>query len=143
MIEDYLRRKRELKREREQRCKLFAGLGALYDKYGLDVVIGLCDTRSEEYKKCKAEKDTLEALIRQLDTQKLMRSAHRMNMDVDLPAAFWGQTDGGRIKYLTDEGQARLGRLLRERRFEYMKRWVDILIPILSLLVALAAILKS
>lgn len=45
--------------------------------------------------------------------------------------------------YLTSQARARLTREISEARFVYWERWAKLLVPILSLLVAIAALLRK
>jgi hypothetical protein len=51
-------------------------------------------------------------------------------------------SDDRAVLLLNEAGKAAITRLIRNEQFSYWKRWAEILIPVLSLIVAIIALMK-
>jgi hypothetical protein len=83
------------------------------------------------------------SLLRWLETKKVKNTAARLG--VEIPEGFIGGHSEenkytGRT-YLNDEGLTYYRRHIARARFAYWKQWAELLVPILSLLVAIIALL--
>lgn len=76
----------------------------------------------------------------ELRSQLLLPKADRLGIEVPQDW-FYPVGNGGRA--LAPREQRRLKRLIDSTRFDYWKRWVELLVPVLSLLVALAALILA
>jgi hypothetical protein len=87
----------------------------------------------------KMELEILESdYLRDIATQ-------RFGLDVSLEQAIYDPKMHGvePRAYFQSEERATLRRMISKARFDWWKKWAEVLIPILSLLVAIIAILKS
>jgi hypothetical protein len=87
----------------------------------------------------KMELEILESdYLRDIATQ-------RFGLDVSLEQAIYDPKMHGvePRAYFQREERATLRRMISKARFDWWKKWAEVLIPILSLLVAIIAILKS
>ncbi len=85
-----------------------------------------------------------QSILNWLDTVPLTRKAEKRG--IVIPPEWWvTKRDVPWIEkdHLNSEHRAKLKRLIREERFNQADNWVGLLVPILALLVALAALLKD
>lgn len=99
----------------------------------------------EEVRNLNEEIIPLERRLRILDSIYLVKEAARL--DIDIPEKDnWWKDSGSEIwqgRVLTDIGQEGLRKLIREARFRIIKKWAELLIPILSLLIAILALTRK
>jgi hypothetical protein len=102
------------------------------------------DRQGEFIKEWEAKYSALDRRYLALMTRRRKRQAEWWS--VDLPSLeeepdWWRKPERG-LPHLTHRGVVKTGLMVGDRRFDRIKRWVDLLIPVLALLVALAALLK-
>jgi hypothetical protein len=85
------------------------------------------------------ELDRIRDGLKALDTKYLLEEANRFDVDVSMDDSWW-ETDSNSRKYLSELGKAKLEAVIREKRYSYWKRWTDLIIPIISTLIALLAL---
>jgi hypothetical protein len=130
-------------RERIERRKLRKELRRLQKVYGPD----LKKSKGDDYERLLAEffseSDFVQGPLHAIETNALQRMAHKW--DVEVPPQsderVWSRDFMGEY-YLNDAAAIRIRREVRRVRREAVKWWVDLLVPLLSLLVALAAVLS-
>ena len=124
--------------ERRAVRSLRAELQRLQKLYGPD----LKQKKGEEFDRLLAEyfgeRDIVDAQLASIESDDLIRRAKRWS--VDIPAGAWERGPTGEL-YLKDETRAAIGRAVKNERRTEVKWWVDILIPVLSLLIALVAVI--
>jgi len=94
-------------------------------------------------------------LLAQYDSRKITRLAEKWGIDIPNrpewysteikevdPEEFDGR-DTVIDRWLNEEGRTIISRQVSEARFARWKQWVDLLVPILALLVALVAVFKD
>jgi hypothetical protein len=83
-----------------------------------------------------------------LDTAKWVRRAKRYGVKppphwlITGEEPFWHTNNRTNLTYLTDNGLAKLRHETKEAMFSYWERWARIIVPTLSLLVAMIALLQ-
>lgn len=72
-------------------------------------------------------------------------ATQKFGLDVSLEQAIYDPKMNGvePRAYFQSEERATLRRMISKARFDWWKKWAEVLIPILSLLVAIIALLKS
>jgi len=97
----------------------------------------------------------LQTLLGQYDSRKITRLAERWGIDIPNRPEWYSteikevdpdEFDGRDTvidRWLNEEGRTMISRQISEARFASWKRWVDLLVPILALLVALVAVFKD
>ena len=85
------------------------------------------------------------SLLNWLETKKVKDAAARLG--VDIPEGYIGghsedNRHTGRT-YLNDEGLTYYRRQINRARFAYWKQWIEMLVPVLALVVAIIALLKK
>ena len=107
----------------------------------------------------RQELDRLQGLLGQLDSQLLEREAVTWGIDIpdssNKPDWYTAKTKNpypddlpGEMvmlvnDWLNEKGRTIVTKQIRDARFEYWRGWAQILIPILSLIVAILALLKK
>ena len=76
-----------------------------------------------------------------LDEQRLVPIAERWGIDV--PDDSWKRLHGRGPTFLKFSTRAKLWKVVRDERFLYWSRWAQLLVPILSLIVAALAIIYA
>lgn len=93
------------------------------------------------------ERATVAEIIRECESKILIEKAARWGIEPPNDTDSHAQETNARLRiitpYLNRAAQAILIHKIRSARFAYWKSWSEILIPILSLLVAILAILKA
>ena len=74
-----------------------------------------------------------------LKTKKLQRATDKW--DIDIPDDAWTSDLLERVRYIYPGAQKKLWRQISEARFVYWERWVKMLVPVLSLIVAILALM--
>jgi hypothetical protein len=92
------------------------------------------------------------AVLRQWSSDDLIKEAIRWGVEVPDRPDWWTEYKSVgpstinpqtmSYKWLNDVGLSMISKQVRDERFEYWKGWAQILVPILSLLVAIIAMLK-
>ena len=79
------------------------------------------------------------------ETLRLTKQAEKFG--IDLPAfddfLFWDQIPHTGVHLLTESALSKLNREITDARFAYWKRWIDVLSPVLSVIIALLALVIS
>ncbi len=126
--------------ERRARRRLRAELRRLHDLYAPD----LKQKKGGEYESLLSEylseRDIVATQLDSLESDELLRRAHRWS--VELPNNAWDQGPAG-DRYLTAPARTAIERAVRDERRKEIKFWADLLIPVLSLLVALVAVIAN
>lgn len=84
--------------------------------------------------------------LRWMETAKLIKKAKRFGLDlpprwlVTGRPADWETNKHTNRTYLTDSGATRLSHDISEARFNYWKRWVEIVSPLATILISLFAL---
>jgi len=137
---------------RKRRHELQREIGQIERRYAhkLSTAVGKEVDRiiQEKWREMGDRKLELEAL----ETDRLVRKARRHRVLIPKDKDWWWY-DGENIQgtslddmwqspFLTERGKVGVEKLVSEARFSNIKRWSELLIPILSLLIALLALLK-
>lgn len=102
----------------------------------------------------RKQRDKIKRLIEQHDSRQIVRQAERFGIEIPVKPE-WFTTEIKHIdpdnleseevmdRWLNETGRTMIERQVKEARFAYWKRWADILVPILALIVAIIALLKD
>jgi len=80
--------------------------------------------------------------IEQINTQRFKRRLARFGIEIPPYEEYWEINSSTGISYLTERAYAKFNRERKEARFVYWERWAKLLVPILSLLIAIIALLR-
>lgn len=83
----------------------------------------------------------LRSHLRNLETKSLREKVSKMGIELPADKKFW--VDGFQMRGLSELGETRLRKLVRDERLKIAKSWVEILGPITSLLVGLIGALAA
>jgi hypothetical protein len=72
-----------------------------------------------------------------LESRRVLRRAYKWEIDVPTGDGMWTSDQYDNTRYLTFHAQRKLRRAIRDARRESVKWWMQLILPILSLLVAL------
>lgn len=100
----------------------------------------------EEIRKLNEEIVPLEKRLNIIESMELEIEAGRLGIDIPTDKEGWWEDTGSEIlkgQMLTEIGKEGVRKLIKEERFRVIKRWAEILIPILSLLVAILALTRK
>lgn len=94
------------------------------------------------------ERARLSEQLRECESNILIERATGWGIEVLDKPEWYSVTNKGRtvnivLPYLNQKGTAIINHQIRIARFAYWKSWAEILIPILSLIIAILALLKS
>ena len=92
-----------------------------------------------------AERNHLLLELEIIDAERLIRKASRYGVDNLPPQEIYESKQKG-IKprrYFSPQAKAQLIKMVADARYKWWKRWVDLFVPILSLLVAALAFMKD
>ena len=82
----------------------------------------------------------LEDQLRALPSDELRSRAMRFGIDLVGAVESWEHSGSyGTATWLTEKGQAKATRLIAEARFAYWERWIKIVNPVASVIIALLA----
>lgn len=106
----------------------------------------------EEVQRIRVELEPLEDRFDVIETERLERKASRMCIEIPRDKeGWWRSVDTARVtdgqlsivvSVLTSPGQRGVRKLIREERIRTTKRWFDLLVPILALIVAILALIR-
>lgn len=96
----------------------------------------------------------LEAELKILEASRLVCKAQWLGIEVEeeLPLdsvyedgskVWWDGYNPTQKKWINDKGKDRLEQLIKEKQYKRRKKWVDLYVPIVSLLISLAALVTS
>lgn len=97
-----------------------------------------------------SRRDHCAAVLKQWNSDKLIQEAIQWGVEIPDREDWWteyisespSRLHTQKLEWLSPIGQTMVSKQIRDARFAYWKGWAEILIPILSLLVAIIAILK-
>jgi hypothetical protein len=95
------------------------------------------------YVEHKFEIDGLLAELSQLKTKKLFRMLKQFGVEWQGDESWWYESPVTRKRWLNETGETRLRRLVVDARFNYWKRWVDLLSPIISTIISILALIVA
>ena len=108
------------------------------------------------YPSGREKRDHLKKLIEKYDSRELERQAERYGIEIPIrPDWFTTEiimidfatvpegADAITDRWLNETGRTMISKQISEARFAYWKRWADVLIPILALIVAALALFKD
>ena len=103
----------------------------------------------------REQRAKLQTLLAQYDSRTITRLAEKWGIDIPNRPE-WYSTEIKEVdpddfdgrdtvidRWLNEEGRTMITRQIREARFTSWKRWIDLLVPILALLVAFVAVFKD
>jgi hypothetical protein len=96
----------------------------------------------------------LAAELKILEVSRLVGKAQRLGIEIEeeLPSnsvyrdgskVWWDEYTPTQKKWINDKGKSRLEELIKEKQYKRRKKWVDVYVPIISLLISLAALVTS
>jgi hypothetical protein len=80
--------------------------------------------------------------LRRLETEKLQRDIQRFGITA-IFASGWKLDARGGEWYLSEEAMTTARNMIKEARYNYWKKWFDLLVPILSFIVSILALLVA
>jgi hypothetical protein len=92
-----------------------------------------------------SERQQIQMELEVLEAKRLIKAASKYGLD-GLPTQeiYNSNLKGVRPRpYFRPQPKAQLIKMISEARFNYWKRWTELLVPILSLLIAIIALLKK
>lgn len=142
----------ELKKIKETRRKLRE---IDYDSILVQLVRIPDDVRDAKLAEWKRQRAELAGQLDRLESDYIIKKAQSWGIEVPRKQEWYvghfknpdpdnipGETIAIEQEWLNDIGKAVITKQIRDARFAYWKGWVDLLIPILALVVALIALLK-
>ncbi len=85
-----------------------------------------------------------EAELDHIETRKLLRKARKYLIEVPNDGDWWEDEEDYLLKgNLTEVGQLRLRRLISNEQYAHIKKWVELIVPLLTLLVGLVGALTG
>ena len=102
------------------------------------------DDAVAKFKVAEDEREAQLALLDEYESQYLIRKAQRWGIEVPYKKEWYivKERNDEPVYWLNEVGKAVIIRQIRNEQFAHWRRWAEILIPILSLIVAIIALMK-
>lgn len=89
-----------------------------------------------------SRRNELENRLAVLESSRLKHEAARFGIDLIRAVGPWYSESNRRYEWLKEPEQIAASQIIREARFAWWKKWLELLVPILSLIIAILALTR-